>query len=72
MSSCQKLKNSVLTPVEVGIDVLAMHETERKVRDSASRLGDFGLAVGAIRSGGILHDARSLDYARGIWDELES
>ena len=72
MSSCQKLMNSVLTPVGVGIEVLAKLETVRKVRDFASRPGDFGLAVGAIRSGGTLHDSRSLDYASGIWDELES
>ena len=55
--------------LEVGLEVLMKLETEQKVRDFASKLEDHGLAVGAIRSGGTLHDARNAPRNRERLDD---
>jgi len=55
--------------LEVGVEVLAKLGSEQKIRDFASRLGDFGLAVGCVRAGGTLHDARNGLRNRARLDE---
>lgn len=55
----KKVQELGFDALEVGVEVLAKLGTEQKVKDFASRLGDFGLAVGCVRAGGTLHTART-------------
>lgn len=54
-----KTKGLGFDAMEVGLEVLSQLGTEKKVKDFASRLGDFGLDVGCVRAGGTLHDAKN-------------
>lgn len=54
-----KVKELGFDALEVGLEVFSGLETEQKIKDFSSRLGDFGLLVGAIRAGGTLHTART-------------
>ena len=55
--------------LEVGLEVLSQLGSEQKVKDFASRLGDFGLKLGCVRSGGTLHDAQNGPQNRERLDE---
>ena len=65
----KKVQQLGFDALEVGLEVLAKLGTEQKVRDFASRLGDFGLAVGCVRAGGTLHDAKNGLRNRSRLDE---
>ena len=64
-----KVKDTGFDALEVGMEVFSKLGTEQKVRDFASRLGDFGLLVGCVRSGGTLHDAKNGPRNRERLDE---
>ena len=64
-----KVKDTGFDALEIGMEVFSKLGTEQKVRDFASRLGDFGLLVGCVRSGGTLHDAKNGPRNRERLDE---
>ena len=64
-----KVNDLGFAALEVGVEVFSKLETEQKIRDFASKLGDFGLAVGCVRAGGSLHDAKHGLQNRARLDE---
>jgi sugar phosphate isomerase/epimerase len=64
-----KVRDTGFDAMEIGVEVFSKLGSEQNVRDFASRLIDFGLVVGCVRSGGTMHDAKHGPQNRARLDD---